>query len=181
MIRRDRNRASLVMCSLGNEIVFMGMAAVRQGPAEEAGRAGAVMPGRSIRTHPLTFEADLDPDGAYDVIGLHYPHEMPQQRDYPNTTDWLGRRKERPRRPAACSGSRASGGFFWERKKPLYIGEYLWVPQQDYSVRHDLVWRRGDAESRRSITTWRSSRRGMTRRIALSAGGRVGDVPVDGV
>ena len=24
--------------------------------------------------------------------------------------------------------------FYWDKKKPLYIGEYLWVPQQDYSA-----------------------------------------------
>ncbi|MBN2441548.1 MAG: hypothetical protein JXJ04_09375 [Spirochaetales bacterium] len=37
----------------------------------------------------IPFEADLDPGGVADVIGLHYPHEMPENADYPNTAHWL--------------------------------------------------------------------------------------------
>lgn len=131
IIRRGRNRPSLAMWSLGNEILFMGCEKFDPELPKKLGDLG-----RFAKTvdslHPLTFEADLDPDGAYDVIGLHYPHEMPWNRDYPNTADWLGTTKN-TEASGGMLGKQRKLGFFWDRKKPLYIGEYLWVPQNDYS------------------------------------------------
>jgi hypothetical protein len=66
-----------------------------------------------------------------DVIGLHYPHEMPQYADYPNTADWMDK-TVRTGTEGGLLGSRGED-FHWERNKPLYIGEYLWIPYQDYS------------------------------------------------
>lgn len=131
MIQRDRNHASLAMWSLGNEILFMGNKKYRDDLPVKMGELA-----KFVRTfdpyHPNTFEADLDPDNQADVIGLHYPHELPWYIDFPNTCDFLAKR----------STTNADGGmlgktstdFLWERKKPLYIGEYLWLPQGDYSV-----------------------------------------------
>ena len=123
MVRRDRNHASLVMWSIENEILHCGAASwdpnVEQNLAEVGRFVKQLDPG-----HLITFEADLDPGGVTDVIGLHYPHEMPDFTDYPNTADWL-------------SGSTTTGtggaSFNWDRRKPLYIGEYLWIPYSDYS------------------------------------------------
>jgi len=130
MIRRDRNHASLAMWSLGNEILFMGNQKFDQDLPRKEGDLGRYA--KSIDpSHPITFEADQDPDGAYDVIGLHYPHESPWFDDYPNTSDWLGTRTV-TRAQGGMLGT-TSSSFFWERKKPLYIGEYLWMPQRDYS------------------------------------------------
>lgn len=127
MIRRDRNHPSLVMWSLENELLHCG--ADKQGPSVEAhlaeiGRfAKALDPG-----HLITYEADLDPGGVADVIGLHYPHELPDYSDYPNTCDWLDH-GVLTGTGGGLMGSRGAG-FRWDRTKPLYIGEYLWVPTQ---------------------------------------------------
>jgi hypothetical protein len=131
MVWRDRNHPSLILWSIENEILFMGNR--RHDPDLEK-KLGDL--GRFVRRmdphHLITFEADLDPDGAADVIGLHYPREMPQSFAYPNVADWLGERT-RTEAGGGMLGRRRSD-FFWERKKPLYIGEFLWVPHQDFSA-----------------------------------------------
>lgn len=130
MVRRDRNHASLVMWSIENEILHCG--AARYYPeceaelAELGQRVKELDPG-----HLITFEADLDPKGVADVIGLHYPHEMPEHSDYPNTADWLSTAVTTGTGGGLLGSRRAE--FAWDRTKPLYIGEYLWVPFDDYS------------------------------------------------
>lgn len=130
MVRRDRNHASLVMWSLENELLHCG--AGRNVPETEQQLARL---GRFVKemdpTHLITYEADLDPGGAADVIGLHYPHELPYYYDYPNTCDWLGG-SALTGTEGGLMGSRGAE-FRWDRKKPLYIGEYLWVPTGDGS------------------------------------------------
>jgi len=125
MVRRDRNHASLVMWSIENEILHCG--AARYAPDVEANLAAV---GRFVKAldpaHLITFEADLDPGGVADVIGLHYPHEMPEYTDYPNTADWLDQTVTTGT-GGGLLGSRHKN-FRWKRNKPLYIGEYLWVP-----------------------------------------------------
>ncbi|MBN2351958.1 MAG: hypothetical protein JXD23_05260 [Spirochaetales bacterium] len=130
MVSRDRNHPSLVMWSIENELLHCG--ASGKCPCAEERLAEA---GRQVKaldpTHLITYEADHDPGGAADVIGLHYPRELPDVTDYPNTADWLGTTVA----TGTAGGTAGSWNkdFFWDRKKPLYIGEYLWVFQQDYS------------------------------------------------
>ncbi|MBN2450171.1 MAG: hypothetical protein JXR77_07260, partial [Lentisphaeria bacterium] len=130
MVRRDRNHASLVMWSLENEILHCGAGRYADDVEERLAELG-----RRVReldpSHLITYEADLDPGGVADVIGLHYPHEMPANHDYPNTADWLDRQVETGV-DGGLLGSRRKG-FRWDRRKPLYVGEYLWVPYQDFS------------------------------------------------
>jgi hypothetical protein len=146
MIKRDRNRASLAMWSMGNEILFMGANKYDKDLPKKQG--DLVRFARTVDpTRPYTFEADHDPDDAYDVIGLHYPHEMPWQRDYPNTADWLGKRVD-TEAGGGMLGQQGTSGFLWNRKKPLYIGEFLWVPQGDYSC--STIWYGDEAIRNRS-------------------------------
>lgn len=130
MVRRDRNHPSLVMWSVENELLHCGGETVD--PDLEKKLADL---GRTLKefdpSHLVTFEADLDPGGVADVIGLHYPHEMPENADYPNTADWLAR-TVKTGTGGGLMGSRRKN-FHWDRKKPLYIGEYLWVPRRDYA------------------------------------------------
>lgn len=130
MVRRDRNHPSLVMWSLENELLHCG--ACKRDAGVEARLAEL---GREVKkldpSRPITFEADLDPGGAADVIGLHYPHEMPEHGDYPNTAGWM--RATNPPGPADCAKGLLYRDYHWERKKPLYIGEYLWVPWFNYA------------------------------------------------
>ncbi len=130
IVRRDRNNASLIMWSIENESLFMNN--TKYDPNLESKLADI---GRFVKQldpyHPITYEGSFDPDGAADVIGLHYPHELPHHADWPNTGDWLGKTVETDA-GGGMLGERRSR-FKWDRKKPLYIGEYLWVPQMDYS------------------------------------------------
>jgi hypothetical protein len=118
------------MWSIENEILHCG--AARYYPECEAELADL---GQRVKEldpgHLITFESDLDPKGVADVIGLHYPHEMPEHKDYPNTADWLSQTVTTGTGGGLLGSRRAA--FAWERKKPLYIGEYLWVPYNDYS------------------------------------------------
>lgn len=130
MVKRDRNHPSLVMWSLENEILHCGACQFSPDVEEKLMQLGQKVkqldPG-----HLITYEADLDPGGIADVIGLHYPHEMPDYTDYPNTADWL----DQPVVTGTGGGLMGSREkeFSWDRKKPLYIGEYLWIPYQDFS------------------------------------------------
>lgn len=124
------NHPSVVMWSLGNEILFMGNQSRDPDLPKKQGDL-ARFAKQLDPTRPVTFEADIDPDGAYDVIGLHYPHELPAQHAYPVITDWLGTGKQTDAQGGMLGTTSTS--FKWDRKKPLYIGEYLWVPFGDYS------------------------------------------------
>jgi hypothetical protein len=156
MIRRDRNHACLAIWSLGNEILFMGNARHDPGLEKKLGDLGRFARGIDPH-HPIMFEADLDPDGAYDIIGLHYPYELPNQHAYPAICDWLGSRVQ-TEAGGGMLGTRSTR-FFWERRKPLYIGEYLWVPVKDFSAASvffgdEAYLDRGEYTSRARIRAW---------------------------
>jgi len=71
-------------------------------------------------TRPITYESDLDPNGAADVLGLHYPHEYPDFALWPNTAYWMDTPIARDWMPG--------GTWQWHGDKPLYIGEFLYIP-----------------------------------------------------
>ncbi|NQT87803.1 hypothetical protein HQ560_13625 [bacterium] len=130
MIDNHKNHPSVVMWSLENEFTGSRMNDKTPGP-----KAQLIRMGRLVKqwdpTRPVTYESDGDPGGVADVIGLHYPHEYPQYRCWPNEAYWLDK-------PWKGHGG---GGFFfndephflWKRDKPLYIGEFLWLPSSNPS------------------------------------------------
>ena len=125
MIRRDRNHASLVMWSLENELLHCGGADSDPGLEGKLADLGRFVKGLDP-SRLITYEADLDPGGVADVVGLHYPHELPDWSDWPDTADWMDS-EVATGTAGGLLGSRGAK-FKWDRKKPLYIGEYLWVP-----------------------------------------------------
>lgn len=131
LIRYHRNHPSVVIFSLGNETLFMNNA--RHDPELPKKLGDLARFARPLAPQQLlNYDGDWDPDGAYDIINLHYPHEMPENYAYPNVADWLDKVKE----TEAGGGmlGQVRGHFFWQRNKPLFVGEYLWVPHEDFSV-----------------------------------------------
>jgi len=126
MVDRDKNRPSVVMWSLENE--FYGGRLNDASPAKK----DLVRMGRLMKqwdpTRPILYESDGDPDGVADVIGIHYPHEYPDFTCWPNEALWL-------QKPSAQSQMFLNGAkeFVWKKDKPVYVGEFLWIPSRDPS------------------------------------------------
>ncbi len=126
MVDRDKNRPSVVMWSLENE--FYGGRLNDESPA----KADLIRMGRLVKqwdpTRPILYESDGDPGGVADVIGIHYPHEYPDYTCWPNEAGWLTK-------PQKIGHMFHDGHeeFFWRKEKPLYIGEFLWIPSSDPS------------------------------------------------
>lgn len=126
MIDRDKNRPSVVMWSLENE--FYG----GRLNDEAAAKADLIRMGKLVRqwdpTRPLFYESDGDPGGVADCIGIHYPHEYPQFTCWPNEADWLAQ-------PATIPHMFHEGQdtFSWTKNKPVYVGEFLWLPSSEPS------------------------------------------------
>jgi hypothetical protein len=127
MVERLRNHPSIVMWSLENE--FHGGRLNDESPA----KADLVRMGRLVKqcdpTRPIFYESDGDPGSVADAIGMHYPHEYPDFTCWPNEAYWL----ERPMKPRVGMFLNGQPVFRWPQPKPLYIGEFLWVPSTDPS------------------------------------------------
>ncbi|MCY2989895.1 MAG: hypothetical protein NTY19_18780 [Planctomycetota bacterium] len=126
MVDRDKNRPAVIMWSLENE--FLGGRLNDASPAKK----DLVRMGRLVKAHdptrPIFFESDGDPDGVADVIGIHYPHEYPDFTCWPNEALWL-------QSPAKIPHMFLNGApeFVWRKDKPIYVGEFLWIPSRDPS------------------------------------------------
>ena len=87
-VKRDRNHPSIVLWSMENEILHCGGEKLYSGTEDQLAAMGAIM--KSLDpTRPITYEADLDPDGEADALGLHYPHEFPDYHVWPNDAYWM--------------------------------------------------------------------------------------------
>ena len=118
-VKRDHNHPSIVLWSLENEILHCGGEKLYSGTAAELAAMGSIVK-HLDPTRPITYEADLDPGGAADALGLHYPHEFPDYHVWPNDAYWMNQPIARDWMPG--------GQWLWDHAKPLYIGEFLWVP-----------------------------------------------------
>jgi hypothetical protein len=124
-VRRDHNHPSIVLWSLENELLHCGGARAYAGTEQELAKLGRVVKGLDP-TRLITYEADLDPCGVADVIGLHYPHEFPDYGLWPNAAYWMDQ--------SIPKDWAAGGSWKWLHDKPLYIGEFLWVPSTSAQV-----------------------------------------------
>jgi hypothetical protein len=121
MVGRLKNNPSVVAYSLENE--FFGSALNDASPA----KAKLVLLGGLVRqldpTRPFMYESDGDPGRIADIEGVHYPHELGDVWLYPDAAYWL----DQPKRIGHMFLN-GRDSWTWERRKPLYIGEYLWCP-----------------------------------------------------
>ena len=108
-------------------------------------------------TRPITYESDLDPAGAADVLGLHYPHEYPDYLLWPNAAYWMNQSIARDWMPG--------GQWIWDRSKPLYIGEFLWVPGTSAA---DFTILFGD-DAYSDPAYYRTQAKGLTWRMQIEA------------
>lgn len=120
MIEREKNRPSVIMWSMENE-AYSGEEKTKLA-AENLARVGK-MAKQWDPTRPIYFESDGDPGGVADAIGMHYVHEYPAYTCWPNEGYWL----DKPINPHTWFGMEAEP-FLWKKQKPLYLGEFLWVP-----------------------------------------------------
>ena len=115
LIFRDRNHPSLVIYSMTNEVLCWAR-------DDEEGKRIIDMFAKTsdvVReldpTRLIIYESDLDPGGAADFIGIHYPSEAWLGNYlYPNKCYWITGKEVKVQNRT----------FKWERDKPLYIGEF---------------------------------------------------------
>ena len=121
MVGRLRNSPAVIAYSLENE--FFGPLLNDKSPA----KAELVKLGEQVRrldpTRPFMYESDGDPTGVADIEGVHYPQELGEAHLYPADAYWMDQPK--PLNYMFLNGAET---WRWERRKPLYIGEYLWCP-----------------------------------------------------
>ncbi len=119
MIRALSHHPSVVMWSLGNELWGKRSQQTRyeQLFGDWLAHARVLDPSR-----PVYLEGDGDPDGESDVIGIHYPLAYHRHLLWPMEAFFL----DRP--IPVRHWFWPERAFLWQRRKPLYIGEFLWVP-----------------------------------------------------
>ena len=119
-MKLHRNHPSVVIWSAENELLLCGGDQV-QGTEERLGALADFMRGLDP-TRPVMCDGDADPAGKFDIINLHYPREFPAWNLWPETAYWFDSTitpDTFPRRE-----------WKWDRRKPLYLGEFLWVPAE---------------------------------------------------
>jgi beta-galactosidase len=133
IIRAKRNHPSIVLYSLENEILHCGGEQFAKDCVHRLAEAGRMVKALDP-TRPIMFEADGDPEGVADVFNLHYPEDPDANNLWPNCAWWLEK------------GMKVRGWphtfFAWDRKKPLYIGEFLHM--QDYQRADNYTTLLGD-------------------------------------
>ncbi len=155
-VKRDRNHPSIVLWSLENEILHCGGEQAYTATDVQLAAMGRVVKGLDP-TRPITYEADLDPGGEASALGLHYPHEYPDFQVWPNAAWWMDQPIARDWVPG--------GQWVWDRTKPLYVGEFLWVPNTSAA---DFTILFGD-DAYSDSGYYRNQAKGLTWRMQIEA------------
>ena len=155
-VQRDHNHPSIVLWSLENELLSCGGEQACSNTDLQLGAMGRLVKGLDP-TRPITYESDLDPGGAADALGLHYPHEYPDYQVWPNAAYWMDQTIARDWLPG--------GQWKWDRSKPLYIGEFLWVPGTSAA---DFTILFGD-DAYSDSAYYRNQAKGLTWRMQIEA------------
>ena len=142
-VKQHRNHPSIVIWSAENELLLCGGDQI-EGVEEKVASLADVIRERDP-TRPVMFEGDGDPGGKADIINLHYPHELPTWNLWPETAYWL----EAP----ALLDNYPRRVWEWKRDKPLYIGEFGWLPPGEIDAPSVLF---GDA-AYPEVSGWRAA------------------------
>ncbi|NLX97089.1 MAG: hypothetical protein GXY83_13015 [Rhodopirellula sp.] len=117
IVEAHRNHPAIVMTSLENEILHCGGERVPE-TAHRLAEAGRLV--KSLDpTRPILYDGDGDPEGVADVVNLHYPLDFDKQNLWPDAGYWLEQ--------GMVVRSWPREFFQWDRKKPLYFGEFLHI------------------------------------------------------
>jgi hypothetical protein len=155
-VTRDRNHPSIVLWSLENEILHCGGQKLYSATDAQLAALGRVVKATDP-TRPITYEADLDPGGEANALGLHYPHEFPDFQVWPNAAWWMNQ-------PIARDWV-TGGQWIWDHAKPLYIGEFLWVPSTSAA---DFTILFGD-DAYSDPAAYRNQAKGLTWKMQVEA------------
>ncbi len=117
-IERDYNHPSWIISSVENELQLTGGTRY-EGVDERLAEIGEHV--REMAGRPVMFEGDNDPEGSSDIINLHYSFEPTAHHTYPQDAFFLDGEFHCQIYPGI--------DFRWNRDKPLYMGEFLWLPE----------------------------------------------------
>ncbi len=162
--KKLRNHPAFCCLSLENEILHCG--ALQVYPDCETKLAEAGQGAKAFdSTRPISFDGDMDPKlvpsdsvGVADVVNPHYPMDFrgirlgAEDTNWPECAWWIDNGKK-----MACY----PGAFWkWDRKKPLYFGEFLHIQDMQtvnpyslvlgddaYNVSHELAMAKAKAET----------------------------------
>ncbi len=169
--KKHRNNPSFCMFSLCNEILHCGGKQIEPNVEYYLAQAGSKAK-RFDPTRPILFDGDMDPkltdnvsqkskteelktgpasflSGVADVVNSHYPQDFSgtvdgcEDLDWPEAAWWIGHGKK-----LACYPREF---YQWDRKKPLYFGEYLHIQHYVDSRNYSLVL--GDQAGQGSFET----------------------------
>ncbi|MBP7732482.1 MAG: hypothetical protein KA140_01795 [Caldisericia bacterium] len=121
-ILRDYNHPSWVIASIENELLLTGGSTKSNFKDKIAAMAKYVkeMSGRLVEC-----EGDDDPNSSTDIANLHYPYEPTAHVTYPEDAYFLSE--------TFMTDMYPSTNYKWNRGKPLYMGEVLWLPDSTHT------------------------------------------------